>query len=207
MVGLFLNDKLERTWKWSWSTRCSISEFAKRDWGKPWNNDNIRCPGRDSNYALPEYESRELPLSQPARWLECWIRMVQEEGIWDAESFRSRQSLSYSKNFPTYSYYGTRRFISLFTRRARHWPVSWARWLKSFQIIRPRPCPTFRNKLLLFFHGDDMLPPRWSTTPCQLPDYSIYSQLPSISRDRLAIYILSAGDTLQEGGVPNDCTC
>jgi hypothetical protein len=47
-----------------------------------------------------------------------------------------------------------------------------------------RPCVTFHN--ILFFYGGKLLaphpPPRWRTTPCQLPTTgcSIHSQLPSM---------------------------
>lgn len=52
-----------------WSTEGTIPVFWEglRRTTKVFSLD-IRCPGRDSNRAPPEYESRRLPLHQPARF-------------------------------------------------------------------------------------------------------------------------------------------
>jgi hypothetical protein len=55
------------------------------------------------------------------------------------------------KNFP--EFYGTRRFITVFTR-ALHWPLSWARRI---QAIPPHPI-SLRSILILFAHLRHSLP-------------------------------------------------
>jgi hypothetical protein len=68
-------------WKWPCPNRYNIQEFSFREWGKPRENLNqdSRCPGRDSNRELCEFEFRTLPQCKPYRCRSCceqnWIRL------------------------------------------------------------------------------------------------------------------------------------
>jgi hypothetical protein len=86
------------------------------------------------------------------------------------------------KNFPTF--YGTRRFITLFAR-ARHWSLSWARWIQSIS-----PYPISRKPIsVLFSHLRQDLPS--GLFPSSFPTKTLYAFLFSTIRstrlDRLIL--------------------
>jgi hypothetical protein len=56
---------------------------------------------------------------------------------------REAASCAATKNFP--AFYGSRRFITVFTR-ALHWSLSWARWIQSIPL---RPNLSFSTNLRL----------------------------------------------------------
>jgi hypothetical protein len=67
-------------WKGSWPNQGPIPYFAFQDWGKQ-GGDSVRITiflGPDSNRALSGYESRMLPLSEPARCGYVWHHFCNE---------------------------------------------------------------------------------------------------------------------------------
>jgi hypothetical protein len=72
------------------------------------------------------------------------------------------------KHFPTL--HGTRRFIIVLSR-ARHWSLSWARW------IQPKPSHPIplRSLLILFTHRSLGLP--GSPFPSEFPIKTLYERL------------------------------
>jgi hypothetical protein len=55
-------------------------------------------------------------------------KSIQQRPSWEANSHSASQEFT--------AFYWSRRFISVFTR-ARHWSLSWARWIQSSHTISP----------------------------------------------------------------------
>jgi hypothetical protein len=71
------------------------------------------------NYEVPHYAVFSILLST--------LLSTNLSNSMEQSSSREANSHSASQKFP--DFYGTRKFIMVFTR-SRHWPVSWARWIQ-----------------------------------------------------------------------------